>query len=88
VTVDGCELGAFTGAERIDAARELTVSKEQQKFMAPVLKSIADAFVYKGAVIRVAEHEGKLVGYVMVFPFNFEGVSMVNIARSMVDHRF
>jgi diamine N-acetyltransferase len=77
--------------DNYDAALELRVLPEQEKFVAPIMKSLADCAVYPEAELRVAregEGEGEgLVGYVMIFPFLREGENLVNVVRLMIDER-
>jgi diamine N-acetyltransferase len=75
--------------DNYDAALELRVLPEQEKFVAPIMKSLADCTVYPEAELRVArEGEGEgLVGYVMIFPFLREGENLVNVVRLMIDER-
>ena len=52
----------------------LLVAKDQQHLIAPVVTSLADAFVWS-ALPRVARHGDALVGFVLVFPFERNGES-------------
>ncbi len=62
----------------------LSVAENQQHLIAPVVKSLADAFVWS-ALPRVARHEDALVGFVLVFPFELNGEPVVNIVRFMIE---
>ena len=62
----------------------LSVAKDQQHLIAPVVKSLADAFVWS-ALPRVARRGDALVGFVLVFPFEKNGEPVVNIVRFMIE---
>jgi len=62
----------------------LKVSEDQEHLIAPMVNSLADAFVWK-AEPRVAIEEGRLVGFVMVFPFTLDDTPVVNIVRFLID---
>ncbi len=69
-------------------ARALSVSAEQIDFVAPVEASLADAFVYKGAQFRLAQHDEQIIGYTLVYPFEGDGQQIVNIIRLMIDQQW
>jgi len=79
------ELEAVTPAN-YDEVLLLRVAPAQEHLIAPVVKSLADAFVW-GAEPRVARSAGQLVGLVLVFPFELAAEPVVNIVRLMIDHR-
>jgi diamine N-acetyltransferase len=66
-------------------ARKLAVHPHQEHLIATVDKSLADAYVYRDAVFRIAYEEDVPVGFVLVFPFDRDGKRIVNIARLMID---
>jgi len=70
------------------AARALTVDPAQERFVASVDKSLADAYVYQTAEFRIACIDETPVGYVLVFPFQQQARQLVNIVRLMIDARF
>ncbi len=70
------------------AARKLAVAPEQRNFVATIDKSLADAYVYKDALFRIAFHNDQPVGYVLVFPFDKGEKRVVNIVRLMIDAQF
>lgn len=65
---------------------ELAVTADQSRLIASVTKSLADAFVWH-ALARVARHEGAVIGFVLVYPFELEGENVANIVRFMIDQR-
>jgi diamine N-acetyltransferase len=74
--------------ENYDSALALAVKVGQERFVAPIVKSLADAFVYREARFRLAFHNGVAVGYVLVFPFDEGNWRIVNIVRLMIDARY
>ena len=75
-------------SDNYDAALELGVAPDQQRFVAPIVKSLADSAVWVDARLRVARHDDVLIGYMMIFPFDRDGEKLVNIVRLMIDQRF
>lgn len=73
--------------ENYDEALALAVTDEQAHLIAPMVKSFADAFIWN-AHPRVAVMDGRLVGFVMVFPFEVARAPVVNIVRFLIDARF
>jgi RimJ/RimL family protein N-acetyltransferase len=69
-------------------ALELNVRPDQQGLVAPVQKSLADAYIYPEPLFRLAFLEGVVVGYLLLFPFDSDRGRMVNIVRLMIDQRF
>jgi diamine N-acetyltransferase len=65
--------------------RSLSVHPNQTKFVASVEKSLADAFVWKEALVRAGFHRGEAFGFVMIFPYVQDRLPTVNIVRLMVD---
>ncbi len=70
------------------AARKLSVRPNQERLVASIDKSLADAFVWKDSIFRVAFEEGVPVGFILVFPFEDNDKRIVNIVRLMIDGRF
>ena len=81
------ELRPITPDNHIEA-RKIAVRPEQERFVASIDKSLADAYVWKDAMLRIAFEDDQPVGYVTVFPFDDDGQRVVNIVRLMVDARF
>lgn len=69
-------------------ARKLAVHPHQEKLVAAIDKSLADAFVYEDALFRVAYEADRPVGYTLVFPFDQDEQRLVNIVRVMIDARY
>lgn len=74
--------------ENYDSALELHVTPEQERFVGPVMKSLADAFVHVGAEARMVCDDELPVGFVLIFPFELDGESVVNIVRFLIDARY
>jgi len=70
------------------AVRALAVRPDQKHLVAGVDASLADAYVWEGAVFRAALENGEPVGYVMIYPFDQDGQRVVNIVRLMVAAEF
>lgn len=70
------------------AALDLKVRPEQDAWIAPVVKSLADSFVYPGAepLLVLAGH--RPVGFVMIYPWTEGEERVVTIVRLMIDQRF
>ena len=71
-----------------DLAMSLTVRPDQQNLVVSVQKTLADAYVYKESLFRIAFHGDKAVGYLLVYPYQSERRQFVNIVRLAIDHRF
>ena len=69
-------------------ALTLSVRADQTNLVAPLTKSLADAYVYPESTFRLAYDGEQVIGYLLVFPYESEGVSCVNIVRLMIDQRF
>jgi diamine N-acetyltransferase len=71
--------------------RALAVRADQERFVASVDRSLADAYVWQESLFRAAYLDGCPVGFVLVFPFEAAGESdlgskyIVNIVRLMID---
>ena len=75
--------------ENHKAVRALSVRSDQTHLVASVDASLADAYVWQGSLFRAACEDGVPVGYVLVYPFDRDGLRIVNIVRLMVaaDHQ-
>lgn len=69
-------------------ARKLDVRPDQQNFVAPIIKSLADAFVYKQDRFRLAYAGEAIVGYTLITPYQREGRQYINIIRLMIDQKY
>lgn len=66
----------------------LEVTDEQRNFVASNMRSIAQAFVYKGAEPYAIRSGEEIVGFAMLYPLAVEGEpSVVNLVRIMIDRR-
>ena len=70
--------------ENHKALRALRVHPRQENFVATVEASLADAYVYPDAEFRGVFAGDEPVGYVMIFPFDRDGLRVVNIVRLMI----
>lgn len=68
-----------------ERAKALRVSSEQSRFVAPVINSLADAYVYKDALFRLAYLGDSPIGYVLVYPYEEKKRPLANIVRIMID---
>ena len=89
--VRGCPSGAVIELERVTPANyaetlALSVCPAQERLIASVVKSLADAFVWN-ADVRVAREGDCLVGFVMMYAFERDGEPIVNVVRFMIDQR-
>ncbi|MFT7218451.1 MAG: diamine N-acetyltransferase [Candidatus Azotimanducaceae bacterium] len=82
-TYEMIELRDVTPDNHLDI-RSLAVHPTQQQFVATVDKTLADAFVWKEALVKAGYVDGEAFGLVMIFPYEEEGASMINIVRIMV----
>ena len=57
----------------------------QEKFVASIEKTLADAYVWSDALFRLAFEGDRAVGFILVFPFEDDGANVVNIVRLMID---
>jgi hypothetical protein len=62
--------------------RALAVRPDQTHLVAGVDASLADAYVWPDAMFRAAFEDGQPVGYVMVYPFDRDGIP---ILRETID---
>lgn len=74
--------------ENYAQALELAVHSEQGAFVAGITKTLADAYVWRESIFRIAFEGDVVVGYLLVFPFERETKSIVNIVRLMIDARY
>lgn len=70
--------------QNYDAVLRLAVTPDQRRFVAPVVRSLADAYVWGGPTLAAREG-GAVVGFVLLFPFAHEGRPVVNLVRFMID---
>jgi diamine N-acetyltransferase len=74
--------------ENYAEALALSVLPEQEAFVAGIVKTLADAYVWNESEFRLAFDGDTAVGYVLVFPFNREGQYLVNVVRLMIDAKY
>lgn len=74
--------------ENYAQALELSVRFEQDAFVAGITKSLAEAYVWRESIFRLAFDGDVVVGYLLVFSFERETKSIVNIVRLMIDARY
>ena len=74
--------------DNYDLAMALTVRPDQQDLVASVQKTLADAYVYKRSLFRIAYYGDKPVGYLLVYPYQSVQRQYVNIVRLAIDYRF
>ena len=67
-----------------EAVLRVAVTPDQRRFVAPVVRSLADAYVWGGPALAAREGE-EVVGFVLLLPFEHEGRPVVNLVRFMVD---
>jgi diamine N-acetyltransferase len=72
--------------ENYAATLALSVKPEQKDLVAPVVHSLADAYVHR-ALPRVAREGADLVGFVLVYPFELDAVACVNVVRFLIDRQ-
>jgi diamine N-acetyltransferase len=72
--------------ENLRACIDLDVLPEQRDFVAPNVRSVAEAYVLPLAGPRLIYADGKAVGFVLFHPN--EGGPGYYIVRFMIDHRF
>ena len=82
--IDLCPIAPENHSE----VRLLSVLPEQERLVASVEKTLADAYVYKEAVFRAAFEGETAVGFVLVFPVDDDDKHIVNIVRLVIDARF
>ncbi|MEM8767353.1 MAG: hypothetical protein AAGE43_07915 [Pseudomonadota bacterium] len=58
------------------ALRALRVLPEQEGYVATVEASLSDAYVHKAAEFRGVFEGEEPVGYVMIFPFDRDGIKL------------
>ena len=74
--------------DNYDDALGLRIRPDQQRFVAPVVKSLADAYVYQGAIARVARLDNAAIGFLLLYPFEKDGQPSVNIVRLLIDEAY
>lgn len=70
--------------ENYEAVIALKVADHQQDFVAPTLRSLADAYVYKSALTRAARVGDDIVGFALIIPEQPTAL----IVRLLIDARF
>lgn len=71
--------------ENYNAARALAVRPEQERFVANVIQSLADAYVYKGAEAYLGRSGDDPIGFVLLYPAKENGRRIITIVRFLVD---
>ena len=69
------------------ACVDLTVAPGQRDFVAPNLKSLAQAYVWPGSVARLVRDGDDIVGFVLFMPADPPATGQA-IVRFMIDHRY
>lgn len=64
------------------------MSSEQERLVAPVVRSLSDAFVYQGAIAHAAYAGEGAVGFLLLYPFEQDGRLTINVVRLMIDHQY
>ena len=75
--------------DNYEAALALKVRPDQEPFVAPVVNSLADAYVWRhGAIPLVARDGEAAVGFVLLYyPFEDEGTDKITLVRFMLDQQ-
>jgi len=60
----------------------------QRRYVATPERSLAEAYVWRDARPRLVEQDGRVVGFVMTFPFEDDGERRLNLVRLLIDRRF
>lgn len=73
--------------ENYEAALALEPAPDQATFVAPVVKSLADAYAYResGARALVATEDGRAVGFVLLYPDVHHDEPVMCLVRLLVD---
>lgn len=74
--------------ENYSDAKKLSVKPEQSKYVASLKDTLADAYVYKESEFRLVMHNGNLIGYILVYPYEANGEIYVNIVRLAIDEKY
>lgn len=69
-------------------ARKLDVHPHQKEFVAPVIHSIAEAYVYDDDIFRLIYRGDEMVGYILIAPFERDERLHLSITRLMIDQRY
>ena len=69
-------------------AFEIELPDPQRKYVATPERSLAEAYVWRDARPRLVEQDGRVVGFIMTFPFDAEGERRLNLVRLLIDGRF
>ncbi len=72
--------------ETYDALLALRVRPDQERLVASVVKSLADAYVHDAQFLG-GWHDDEPVGYVLLYEYTEGDESRVNVVRLMVDAR-
>lgn len=77
-------------AKNYEAALALSPAPDQATFVAPVVRSLADAYAYadQGARALVAMVDETMVGFVLLFPDEWKGERVMNLVRLLVDQQY
>jgi diamine N-acetyltransferase len=73
--------------ENYAEALKLAVHPEQETFVAGIVQTLADAYVWHESEFRLAFNDDVAVGYLLVFPFDRQEQRLVNIVRLMIDSK-
>ena len=74
--------------DNYEQAVQLSVKPDQERFVASVQKSLADAYVFKESIFRIACYDGDPIGYLLLFPYVKSDRQHVNIVRLMIDQHY
>lgn len=74
--------------ENYQAAEAMSVKPEQSDFVATVIESLADVFVYKTPEFRLAVHDETVIGYAVIVLRERDGKPCVTIMRMMIDQNW
>jgi diamine N-acetyltransferase len=69
------------------ACVDLAVAPDQRSFVAPNIKSLAQAYVWPGSVARLIHADDEIVGFVLFMPADPPSTGQA-IVRFMIDQRF
>lgn len=77
-------------AQNYETAIALSPAPDQATFVAPVVRSLADAYAYadQGARALAAMVDETMVGFVLLFPDEWKGERVLNLVRLLVDERY
>ena len=77
-------------AKNYETAMALSPAPDQVNFVAPVVRSLADAYAYadQGARALVAMDDETLVGFVLLYPDEWKSEPVMNLVRLLVDQDY